>query len=149
MSVSQKTIYALRATYELAKRQSQGPVSIAVLADVQNVPPRFLENILIQLKRAGITRSVRGREGGHLLARPARKVTVTDVLRATEGDVHPIGCLDGRAQSTCPMRDDCVFLPMWSKAQKAVLAVYDETTFEDLVLRGQRCDRANPPMYFI
>jgi len=149
MSFSQKVVYALRATYELAQRQGQGPVSISILADVQCIPPRFLENILLQLKQSGILESVRGKDGGYLLARPANLVTVGDVLRAAEGPLYPITCLGGKAQETCPMRDDCVFLPMWRRAQEAMLAVYDGTSFEDLVSKARQNQERFVPMYSI
>ncbi len=149
MSFSQKAVYALRATYELAQRQGQGPISIPVLAEVQCIPPRFLENILLQLKQSGILQSVRGKEGGYLLARPASLVTVGDVLRAVEGPLYPITCLGGEAQETCPMRDDCVFLPMWRRAQDATLAVYDGTSFEDLAAKARQNQERFVPMYSI
>ena len=138
MAFSQKTVYALRATYELARRQGQGPVSIPQLAEVQAIPPRFLENILIQLKQSGIVESVRGKEGGYMLARSANLVKVGDVLRAIEGSMYPVNCLGGKAQDNCPMRDDCVFLPMWRQALDAMLAVYDGTSLGDLVLQGMQ-----------
>lgn len=137
MGFSQKTVYALRAMYELARRHGDGPVSIAALAQAQNISPRFLENILIQVKQAGLTESVRGKEGGYLLRRSPDQVTVGDVLRAVEGAMNPVSCLGGNAQAACPMRDDCVFLPMWRQAQEAMLSVYDGTTFADLVARGR------------
>lgn len=149
MGFSQKTVYALRATYELAKREGMGPISIPVIAEAQNIPPRFLENILIQLKQAGITRSVRGKEGGYMLAKPARLVTVGHILLATEGEVHQVSCLNGSAQESCPMREDCVFLPMWRKAHEAMSAVYDGTTFGDLIVQGRRCEEASATMYSI
>lgn len=138
MSFSQKTVYALRAMYELAKREGQGPVCISALAEVQAIPPRFLENILIQLKQTGVVQSVRGKEGGYLLGRPAGQVTAGDILRAIEGPIYPVSCLSGKAQDTCPMREDCVFLPMWQEAQEAMRRVYDGTSLADLVAKGKR-----------
>jgi Rrf2 family protein len=135
---SQKTIYALRAIFELALRCSEDPVSIAVLAKAQTIPPRFLENILLQLKQAGIVKSVRGKAGGYQLARAAEAITVGDVLRAAEGQLSPISCLTENSQDNCPMHGDCVFLPMWHRAQTAVLSVYDGTTYKDLLAQRER-----------
>jgi Rrf2 family transcriptional regulator, cysteine metabolism repressor len=149
MGFSQKTVYALRAIYELAKRYGQGAVSIPLIAEAQNVPPRFLENILLQLKQAGIVESLRGREGGYALARTPDLVKVGDVLRAIEGPMYPVSCLGDKAQETCPMRQDCVFIPMWREAQEAMLAVYDGTSFEDLVARGRASEEESAPMYSI
>ncbi len=149
MSFSQKTVYALRAVFELARRHGPRPTSIPVIAEVQGIPPRFLENILIQLKQAGLVESVRGKEGGYLLARAARDLTVGDVLRAIEGPMYPVMCLGVKVQESCPLKEDCVFLPMWREAQKAQLAVYDGTTFESLVKRSRHNEEQNTSMYAI
>jgi Rrf2 family transcriptional regulator, cysteine metabolism repressor len=133
MGFSQKTVYAMRAIYELSRRQGQGPINIPLLAEAQAIPPRFLENILIQLKQSGIVESVRGKDGGYMLTRSPELVRVGDVLRAIEGPMYPVSCLGGKAQDGCPMQDDCVFLPMWHEAQDAMNAVYDGTSFGDLM----------------
>lgn len=135
---SQKTIYALRAIFELASRRSENPVSIAILAKAQAIPPRFLENILLQLKQAGMVKSVRGKAGGYLLARSAEAISVGDVLRAVEGSLAPVSCLGEETEENCPMRDDCAFLPMWHRAQTAMLDVYDGTSYKDLLAERER-----------
>jgi Rrf2 family protein len=149
MGFSQKTVYAMRAIYELAKRYGQGPVSIATIAEAQTIPGRFLENILLQLKQSGVVASMRGKEGGYSLARPPAQVCVGDILRAIEGPIDPVSCLSGSGQDTCPMREDCVFLPMWRQAQEAMLTVYDAANFEDLVAKGHAGEEQNPKMYSI
>jgi len=149
MGFSQKSVYALRAIYELAKRHGQGATSIPLIAEAQNIPPRFLENILLQLKQASIVDSLRGREGGYALARAPEQVTVGDVLRAIEGAMFPVSCLGDKTQENCPMRQDCVFIPMWREAQDAMLAVYDGTSFEDLLARGRANEAESAPMYSI
>lgn len=135
MPFSQKTVYALRAVLELSKRYGTGPVTIAVIAEAQAVPPRFLENILLQLKGAGILESARGREGGYWLARDPEEVTVGQVLRAMEVSLSPVSCLGGKLQENCPMQQGCPFLPMWERAHQAMLAVYDSTSYADLLVQ--------------
>ena len=79
MQVSQKTRYALRAVFELAKRYGQGPVRISDIAEKQAIPPRFLEGILNQLRQAGLLRSVRGARGGYELAEQPARLSVGDI----------------------------------------------------------------------
>jgi len=147
---SQKTIYALRAIFELASRHSEDPISIAILAEAQAIPPRFLENILLQLKQAGIVKSVRGKAGGYQLVRPAEAISVGDVLRAAEGSLSPVSCLGDQAQENCPMREECVFLPMWCRAQTAMLDVYDGTSYRDLLTERDRMrQKAHVPNFTI
>lgn len=133
MPFTQKTVYALRAVFQLTRRQGKGPIPIPVVAEAQAIPPRFLEAILLQLKGAGILESVRGIRGGYRLARPAEEITVGHVLRAMGESVSPVSCLGGKMQDNCPMQDDCVFLPMWERAHEAMLAVYDGTSYADLL----------------
>ena len=85
MRVSAKVDYALRALTELAARADVSPMKGEELAGLQDIPMRFLENILGELRSAGIVASRRGSEGGYWLARPAHDVTVGDVIRALEG----------------------------------------------------------------
>jgi Rrf2 family protein len=82
--VSAKADYAIRAAVELASR-GEGPTKGDVIADTQKIPPNFLENILDDLRNAGIVTSRRGAEGGYWLARPAGDVTIADVIRAVDG----------------------------------------------------------------
>lgn len=135
MQVSQKTRYALRAMFELAKRHGEGPVRISDIAQKQAIPPRFLEGILNQLRQAGLLRSVRGAHGGYEIAADPAEVRVGDMVRAIEGPITPAACLSDDNPEDCPLFENCVFLPMWKQAAEAVSEVFDSTTFEDLVKR--------------
>jgi len=94
--ISQKSQYAVRALLELAKRQGSRPVKAAEIATAQWIPMRFLENILGQLRQAGLVESVRGKEGGYRLARPAEQVSVGEIIRLVQGPLSPVDCGDGR-----------------------------------------------------
>ncbi|HEY3396479.1 MAG TPA: Rrf2 family transcriptional regulator [Armatimonadota bacterium] len=144
MPVSAKCQYAVRATFELAKRYGTGPTKISVIAAAQAIPLRFLEGILNELKQAGFVSSLRGKEGGYSLLRPPDALKVGEVVRFVEGSLAPVECTDPNAPDTCPLAGDCVFLPMWQDAQDAVNEVYDSLTFTDLIERERqmRGDRA-------
>lgn len=133
MFVSQKCQYAVRATFELAKRYGQGPVRIADIAEAQAIPVRFLEVILNQLKQGGFVLSHRGSRGGYMLARPPAELAVGDVIRFIEGPLGPVVCAMGNSQADCRLYGGCVFLPMWERVRSAVSGVYDQTTFQSLV----------------
>lgn len=149
MQITQKCQYALRAVFELAKRNGQGPVKIADIADVQAIPPRFLEVILSQLKQAGFVASQRGRDGGYLLVRPAAELTVGDVMRFVQGPIGPVDCVLKQQDCKCPLYDGCAFLPMWERAQRAMSAVYDTTTFDDLMSDEAAGGEEYKPFYSI
>ena len=144
MAFAQKTVYALRAVYELTRRYAAEPIPISTIADAQAIPPRFLENILLQLKAADLVESIRGKQGGYRLARHPKELTVGDVLRAMEGRLAPMSCLGGTSQKSCPMRNNCTFMPMWKKASDAMLSVYDGTSYADLLKQEKAQERGKP-----
>ena len=130
--ITQKNKYAIRAVYELAKRRGEGPVKIAEIARSQEIPARFLEIILGQLKHNGIVKSKRGLHGGYMLNREPDRITVGEILRQIESpeSLHCVSCI---SKGDCGFKGDCAFLPMWTKAQKAMVDVFDNTTIEDLL----------------
>jgi Rrf2 family cysteine metabolism transcriptional repressor len=133
--LSQRSQYAVRAVFELAKREGSGPVKAASIASAQYIPLRFLENILAQLRQAEIVESVRGKEGGYRLRRRPQELAVGEVIRAVQGPMSAIDCADAGVGSgrECALRHGCVLLPMWDKAHRAMMDVYDGTTLEDLL----------------
>lgn len=94
MRISAKADYALRACVELAAAEGEGAIKGERIAQAQEVPLKFLENILGDLRHAGVVRSQRGVEGGYWLARPAVEITLADVIRAVEG---PLANVRGQA----------------------------------------------------
>ncbi len=149
MLVPQRSQYALRAVFELAKRFGQGPAKIADIAEAQAIPPRFLEVILNNLKQAGFLDSRRGSEGGYLLTRRPEEVSVGDVITYMQGDASPVDCVAGSSKNRCPLYGDCVFLPMWQKVGKAISDVYDSTNFQNLVEEEKKKSGEYVPCYSI
>lgn len=147
MQIPQKTRYALRAIFELSKRAGEGPVKIADVAEIQAIPPRFLEVILSQLKNAGFVDARRGSEGGYYLLRKPDELTVGEVIRFIDGPISPVGC-GIENKDDCGLHGACVFLPMWQQVQKAVSDVYDNTTFLDLVIQEKE-NKQYLPLYSI
>lgn len=137
MTVSLKCQYALRAVFELALRTTQPPARIADIAAAQAIPPHFLENILNELKRAGLVRSFRGKYGGYELAGSPEQLSVGDVVRCIEGPMLNAGCVT-EPNLSCPYHGTCVFMPMWQRLEEAITGVYDTTSFADLVNRHRR-----------
>ena len=137
MILSQKAQYAVRAVFELAKREGSGPVKAAKISLAQAIPVRFLENILGQLRQAGIVESVRGKEGGYLLGKPSGELTVGEVLRLILGPDSAGEGADVHAADQSSLHPRGVLVAMWEKAHQAMMDVYDGTTFKDLIEREQ------------
>ena len=147
--LSQKCQYALRAVFELAKRLGEGPIKIQEVAKAQAIPSRFLEIILNQLKQAGIVASRRGKSGGYLLDKAPEEVSVGDVIRLVQGPICVVDCRSGAQDGQCPLDGDCVFWPLWEEARKALLQVYDCTTFADLIRNQRERHQAQAATYSI
>jgi Rrf2 family protein len=131
MRVSAKIDYALRACAELAAAAGEGPVKGERLAAAQGIPVRFLENILLDLRHAGIVSSQRGSVGGYWLARPPEEISLADVFRALEGsiaDVHgdpPESVSYGGAAEHLQT--------VWIAVRASLRTVLETTTLADLV----------------
>jgi Rrf2 family protein len=121
--ISQKARYALRALLFLAARGEAAPVQISEIAERERIPRKFLEAILLELKKTGIVRSHRGRSGGYSLGRPAKDISFADVLRVTDGPLALSPCVSVMAYRKC---DDC-FDEAVCAIRKALLAARDAT----------------------
>jgi Rrf2 family protein len=128
--VSAKVDYALRAAIELAALEQEWPVKGERLAAGQDIPLRFMENILGELRQAGIVASRRGAEGGYLLARPPAEIALADVIRAVDGPLANIGGLRpdqlSYGGSATPMKD------VWVAVRAALRSVLETTTVADV-----------------
>jgi Rrf2 family protein len=136
MRVSAKVDYALRALAELAAAPP-GHVTAERLARAQEIPLKFLENILLELRRSEIVASQRGAEGGYRLAKPAAEVSLADVIRAVEG---PIATVRGaRPEDTEYLGVAAGLRDVWIELRASMRGVLEETSLADLV------ERSSPP----
>ncbi|MDA8140955.1 MAG: Rrf2 family transcriptional regulator [Desulfobacteraceae bacterium] len=133
LTPTKKGQYALRAVYELAKRDGQGPTKISAIADAQAIPHRFLEVILHQLKGSGLVVSKRGFYGGYVLAKPPQQISVGDVLKFVQKELAIAQCVACVSQEECPFISNCAFSTLWRKVKTAAFQIYDDTTLQDLI----------------
>ncbi len=130
MRISAKVDYAVRATIELAATADAGPVRAEQVATAQGIPLNFLENILGELRHAGIVRSQRGPEGGFRLAKPADQVTIADVIRAVEG---PLATVRGGPPEESHYGGAAGELPrVWIAVRKSLREVVENVTVADV-----------------
>ena len=131
MRITAKADYAVRAAAELAAAESDGrPVKGEQLASAQGIPQTFLENILTELRRAGIVRTRRGADGGYFLARPSTEITIADVLRAVEG---PLAAVQGTRPESLSYGGAAAHLPqVWVALRASLRDVLEHVTLDDL-----------------
>jgi Rrf2 family protein len=129
MRISAKADYAVRAAVELATR-GHGPSKGELIADAQDIPLKFLENILGELKHAGLVRSQRGTEGGYWLARPPEEITIADVIRAVEG---PLASVRGESPEDLAYSGSAEpLLKLWVAVRANLREVLESVTIGDV-----------------
>src|SRR5882672_8820042 len=127
MRISAKSEYAIKAVLDLAMQRDRPLVPIQAIAGRQGIPQRYLEQVLLALKSAGLVTSKRGSSGGYHLTRSPEEISVGDVLRAVEGSAAPFEALTGRRQTS----DGRDLVELWNEISEAVLSVVDRLTFAE------------------
>jgi Rrf2 family protein len=132
MRVSAKERTSLRAMEEFARRYGRGPTALREVAEVQGLPLPYLGRIAVSLRRAGLLESVRGAQGGYMLSRSPSNISVGDILRAVEGSLVPVECVDGQ-ESTCAQEAECASRSVWQTVTRRLEETLDSTSLADLL----------------
>ncbi|HYB89627.1 MAG TPA: Rrf2 family transcriptional regulator [Candidatus Binataceae bacterium] len=136
--MSKKTKYALKAMMVLAKEYGQGPVLISEIARREDVPQKFLELILLELKNQGILQSKKGKGGGYFLGRPPQQISIGHVIRVLDGPLAPLPCASKTAYMRCSeCRDErtCGIRMVMKDVRDATAKILDSTTLADMLKR--------------
>jgi Rrf2 family protein len=132
MKLSRKSDYALRALMSLVARRDSGlPISVRELAEENDIPPRFLEQILLDLKRVGVVSSIAGRIGGFLLAKSPEEVTLGQIIRHFDGVLAPIGCVSTTHYEPCSQESKCRFRRVLLDIRNYIAKSLDQLSLAD------------------
>jgi Rrf2 family protein len=144
MKLSVRGEYALRALLVLGLHYGDGVVRIQTISQEQNIPKKFLEQILNDLKSLGAVESRRGAVGGYRLARPPQNITLASVVRHTEGALAPVSCVSDRfyERCTCPDEARCPIRSVMKEVREAVVGIMERATVADLCERARRLEQA-------
>ena len=136
MKVSTRVHYGLRAMTELARSyRDERLLSISEIARNENLPLAYLEQLVGELRRAGLVEGTRGVRGGYRLSRGPENITVGDVYRILEGEVAPVDCTaEDYLPGACARDSVCMSRSIWERVQAAILGVLDSTTLDDLLI---------------
>ncbi|MEU9182880.1 Rrf2 family transcriptional regulator [Streptomyces sp. NPDC048550] len=130
MRISARADYAVRAALQLAASQDDGPVKAEAIADAQDIPHKFLEGILNDMRRGGLVLSQRGGNGGYRLAKPAESITIADVIRVVDGPLVSVrGVRPPDLSYTGPAQS---LLPLWIALRANVREILDGVTLADV-----------------
>lgn len=148
MKLSTKGRYGLRAMLDLAINSSGDHVSLYSIAERQNISENYLEQVFSTLRKSGLINSVKGAQGGYILAVPASKIKAGMILRALEGD---LSIADEDVESTSPgdTLKNCIKINVWDKLNESINRVVDSITLEDLANEYAKMNSKESVMYFI
>ncbi len=137
MKLSTKGKYAVYAMHYLALKNGEGPQALKVIAEM-GVPEQYLEQLLGNLRRAGLVKTVRGAQGGYELARTPKEITVGDIIEATEGPISLSECLS--EQSPCTKSGTCAARYVWEKITTSINDILQGITLQDMLeQKGEKC----------
>lgn len=133
MKLSTKGRYGLRAMIDLADFSEEMPQSITNIAARQSISDSYLEQLMAKLKKAGLITSIRGSQGGYVLAKPSSEISVGDILRALEGDLSPVKCMGIKGENGCSGSNTCVTRNVWKRIDDSIQSAVDSIYLSELV----------------
>lgn len=138
MKLSTKGRYGLRAMIDIADYSETEAVSISNIAERQSISESYLEQLMAKLKKAQLINSIRGSQGGYILAKKAENISVGDILRALEGDLTPVDCTALSSQNGCSGQDACVTRYVWKRINDSIQNAVDSIQLSELVEDNRR-----------
>jgi Rrf2 family cysteine metabolism transcriptional repressor len=133
VKLTSRSEYALLALVHLARNEAKGYLSVQSIAAAQQIPPRFLEQILLTLKRARYVRSLKGQRGGYSLAKPASRITLAEVIRLIDGALAPTESVSKYFYETTPIEKERQLLRVFKDIRDFVSARLEKTTLADVI----------------
>lgn len=138
MKIGSKGHYGVRAMVALARAYGAGPLPLSGIAAQEDLSPSYLEQLMMQLRRAGLVEGSRGAHGGYVLAQEPAKVTVGQIVRALDGPVDLVECASETDDPNCCKKEtDCPSRMVWQKMKESIAQVLDSTTLADLCRGGE------------
>jgi Rrf2 family protein len=147
MKLSTKIRYGTRAILELASRFGEGPIELKEIARSQEISIKYLEQVIIPLRTAGIVKSARGSKGGYSLAKPPSEICLFDVVETLEGPLYMVDCI--KDSKLCRRSSSCVTRDIWSEVSEAMHRVLKSITLDEMVRRKIEKENGDSPAYQI
>ncbi|HDH98916.1 MAG: RrF2 family transcriptional regulator [Deltaproteobacteria bacterium] len=134
MKLSTRSRYGSRMMLDLAQHYDEGPVQIGDVSKREDISVKYLEQLIIPLKKANFVKSVRGPKGGHMLAKPPEEITVGEIVRILEGGINLSNCIEN--PEVCDRTRDCLTRGVWEEATKAMYDKLNSVTLSKIINEG-------------
>jgi len=136
VKLSTRSRYGTRMMLDMAQHYDAGPVQIGDIARRQDISVKYLEQLVIPLKKADYVKSVRGPKGGYMLAKHPKEITVGEIVTVLEGGVNLSDCIEN--PDICEKSTDCLTRGLWEEATKAVYDTLNSVTLSEMIETGKR-----------
>ena len=148
MRISTKGRYGLRSLIDLAVNSTGEQISIKSIAERQSISENYLEQVFSALRKAGIVKSIKGSQGGYVIATDAMDIRVGDIIRALEGKIEIVENSEEQIEAVNKI-DQILTDHVWNKINQEINSIFDSITLEDLVNEYKRVNRADSYMFYI
>lgn len=152
MRFSAKAEYGIWALLELTLHEGRGPLRVKTISKRHHIPLRFLEQVMSVLKNGGFVESIRGAQGGYILARSAKEITLGEVVKSIEGSLSPMICISEGDDRQCLQPSEppgCVLKEVWTEVRNAILVVLNNKTLYQLSERYRAAENYKSMMFHI
>lgn len=143
MKLSTKGHYGLRAMFDLALHYGQGPIPLKLIAERQQLSDNYLEQLVAALRKAGLVESIRGAQGGYVLARRPEAITVGDIIRVLEGPIAPLDCVNEEEPADCQQFHYCISRNVWAKVRDSITEVIDSISLADMCKEAKEMEQTH------
>ncbi|HWI54921.1 MAG TPA: Rrf2 family transcriptional regulator [Desulfobacteria bacterium] len=150
MKISTKGHYGVQAMFDLAQHFGEGPISLKSVAERQGLSEHYLEQLIAVLRKAGLVKSVRGAQGGYILARQPNDIKVGDIIRVLEGPIAPEECVKEEDAEQCLKAEFCITRSVWERVRISIEDVLDSISLADMCKDAEKAKmNKNYYMYYI
>ena len=141
MRLSTRGHYGLKAMFDLAQHYGTEPIPLKTVAERQNISENYLEQLIATLRKTGLVKSVRGSQGGYILARDPEKITVGDIIRVMEGPIAPVDCVSEIEPAECDQADYCITRSVWARVRDSLAEQMDSISLADMLRDADKAER--------
>lgn len=138
MRLSTRGHYGLKAMFDLAQHYGPEPIPLKTVAQRQNISDSYLEQLIATLRNSGLVKSVRGSQGGYILAKEPEKITVGDIIRAMEGPIAPVDCVSEVDPTECERSDFCITRTVWERVRDGLAELMDSISLADMIKDAEK-----------
>lgn len=149
MKISTKGHYGVQAMLDLAQHYGEGPISLKSVAERQGLSEHYLEQLIAVLRKSGLVKSVRGAQGGYILAKEPADIYVGDIIRVLEGPIAPVECVNVEDPEQCMKAEFCITRSVWEKVKNSIESVLDSISLADMVKEAEKVGTNKNYMYYI